>query len=466
METNNRIRVVPESHETVVFRPNSWVEGQVPSYTKDLWNPAYRPYFECYTPNSKGSKTAWKPFQHYKSVQAESNLLGSLTLMTEDGGYQPHHYVGESHNPFRGYWYEFWSSYGVPYGDAGCLDDGLPAFYDPQPDGSFVAPAPDEDSLKKRALRSMLPLVRAELSLPNFIYELKDFKRPVNQIVKQLKQLYITSKSLKLPRTLLLEARTSVRKLRQMTASDYARKAASNYLNLSFNILPLISDTQKLYSALSRSRKRISDLINRAGGTQTKHFRYVWSEFVDENSEKPVGGFWNWQNQDQTMQATHASRQVFYDPTIFHAQLRYNYNYTEGQVANAQLYGHLDALGVNFNPAIIWNAIPFSFVVDWVLGVGQYLDSLKMENMKPTINIHSFLWSVTRRRRIVVRKGFHSSDYRHLPRQTNTCPMVTQTAYRRDVGTPDSSSIELSGLSLKEFSLGASLVVSSTKRRR
>lgn len=468
METKSRTRVVPEGHEEVVFYPASPRPGDEP-YTKVLWNQSYTPRSESYTPNSKGSKAAWKPFQHFKSVQAESSQLGQLTLRSEERGYVPHHYEGVSSNPFRGYWQEWWSSYGSLYGDAGMLDDGLPAFYVPQVDGGFVAPAPDLESLKRRALSSMLPGIKAELSLPNFIYELKDFRRPLKQLASQIRSLAVLKQGLTWKTVGLisyLNARQAIKGFRAgLTAKSLVRMVASGYLNLNFNILPLISDIRKIASALSRTKGRINDLINRSGSTQTRHFRYVWQEYENSKSEKE-GGYWNWQNQDQTLQVIFGNRDVYYSPTVFHAQLQFNYNFTEAQVAHAQLYGHLDALGITLNPAIIWNAIPFSFVVDWVLGVSQYLDTLAEKNLEPTINIHSFLWSVLRQRRIVVQKGLRSSPAYGFPRQTNTCPVVNQTAYRRDVGTPSASLIESSGLSLKEFSLGAALVIARNPRRK
>jgi hypothetical protein len=86
--------------------------------------------------------------------------------------------------------------------------------------------------------------------------------------------------------------------------------------------------------------------------------------------------------------------------------------------------------------------------------------------MKPTINIRRFLWSVKRHRRIFVSKelGYDLSGplapYRNLE---SPLPVVDESAYRRFVGMPSSSSIISSGLSSSEFSLGAALVI--TQRR-
>ncbi len=142
---------------------------------------------------------------------------------------------------------------------------------------------------------------------------------------------------------------------------------------------------------------------------------------------------------------------------MFHAQIEYNYNYTQYQVEHARLLGYLDALGVNLNPSIIWNALPWTFVVDWVLSIGQYLDDFKVENMRPQINIRRYLWSVSRGRVITVHRAVRlklTDEQFWIP-----LPTVRQTAYRRQVSGVSSSSILSSGLTLKEVSLGAALVI-------
>lgn len=133
------------------------------------------------------------------------------------------------------------------------------------------------------------------------------------------------------------------------------------------------------------------------------------------------------------------------------------------------MLAYLDAFGVNLNPAIIWNAIPWSFVVDWLLGVSRWLDNNKIAFMEPQINIHRYLWSISRRRTILVQRRTAC-----LPKAGATnkvlsdvvpLPKVTETAYRRDISLPSASSIISSGLSLGEFSLAAALVVSRRSRR-
>lgn len=51
------------------------------------------------------------------------------------------------------------------------------------------------------------------------------------------------------------------------------------------------------------------------------------------------------------------------------------------------LRGYLDILGFELNPAIIWDKIPFSFVVDWFLGIGPYLERLKLDTLELPIQL-------------------------------------------------------------------------------
>jgi hypothetical protein len=46
------------------------------------------------------------------------------------------------------------------------------------------------------------------------------------------------------------------------------------------------------------------------------------------------------------------------------------------------LRGLFDVLGFELNPRIIWDAIPFSFVIDWFFGVGNWLQGFKIDALE------------------------------------------------------------------------------------
>jgi hypothetical protein len=421
-----------------------------------FFDSGYSPFFEKRRQQFKSGPKFWNPFEHFRSDQAKPGAAQGAGLVVEAPGNMtnvpPNH--TSTYLPFPSAGYDQYTNQGAlsqPFGDAGRLDADLPPFIVEGEDGSFVPPPNDLINLTHRALAQMLPIIKAELSVPNFLVELKDFKRPLQRATEYFRSgVFINA----------------IRKLglrSNETFQQLLRRAAGNYLNLSFNILPFISDVGKIRLAMSRTERRLNDFITRSGSPQSRHFNLFLHEFPDRDDPEVSGvsatsnSFW-----DDCYSAS--SRKVTYEESTFHAQIQYNYNYTGYQLENARMLAQLDAFGFNLNPAIIWNAIPWSFVVDWMAGVGPYLDSLKTENMKPVINIRRYLWSIKRSRRIVVSKRVYLYRTGTLI-ASGQMPVVVQTAYRRSVGIPTSSSISLSGLNPKEFSLGAALVIARRRRR-
>jgi hypothetical protein len=112
----------------------------------------------------------------------------------------------------------------------------------------------------------------------------------------------------------------------------------------------------------------------------------------------------------------------------------------------------LDVLGVNLNPSVIWNALPWSFVVDWVIRVSKWLNQFQTRNLEPTTYIHQYCWSLHLQREIVCKFGWPT---------IYDIQRITEEAYKRVVVVPDYvRAIESSGLSLREFSLAAALGLS------
>jgi len=448
----SRSSTKPEQYERLEF---SYVgqddEDPNTKYGEFLF-PSYSTSYETYTPNSEGSHHEWKSFSHYKRYcSSGDNLTGAEVIANN--------WAGSDATLCRSWIFNPVAFYMGEYGELGKFSNDLVQFYDASKREFVPAPA-DIDGLESRALRSMLPLIKAELSLVNSILELEDLKTAPKRILKSMDTI-----------NGYLRLRGWYR--RGFCLKALLRQAAGNYLEHMFNISPLISDICGIYTALTRTERRINDLISRAGRPQSKHFAYNWAEFPQTSPEVvgqniSIGYNRSWSTLINLQNYALWRRTVMVQPTSFHAQIQYNYNYTDYQREHALLLATLDALGVNLNPQIAWNAIPWSFIVDWMYGIGQYIGSQKVALMKPQINILRYLWSVRRSRTIQVERklrsamgygygGFGESD------TWVTLPVVRETAYRRFVGLPSASSIESSGLSPMEFSLGAALVLS---RRR
>jgi len=431
--------------------------------TAVMYRPDIRTYFERITPNNqKQNRRFWKSFQHYKCWSDTSSAVspGGAHITADMSDSNKYLDVAQCNEPYV--------LCGTGYGPAGIPLQGLPDFYVPLDSGGFIPSPISLDDCIAWSLKSMLPTIKGQLSLLNTLYEFKDVvsvKRSARLAINTFKQL----KSKIAPKY----ARNSLRMLSHLSSDVY--------LQLKFNVLPLISDVQGMYRALSNYKKRINDLISRSGRTRTSHFTKFLNEYdanVDsgDGANHGLGYCYYGSGTYPTVVLVSDRRQVITHPTIFHAEIQYNYNYTDYQRVHAHVLALLDAVGVNLNPAIIWNALPWSFVVDWVVNLSSFLDSLKEGNMEPKINILQYSWSVSRRRdiflsgKVAARKyysGYDSTTY--YPKEYISYPAVHETAYRRQVGLPNMNLLLTSGLSLTELSLGAALVlpmVTRHKRRR
>jgi hypothetical protein len=253
---------------------------------------------------------------------------------------------------------------------------------------------------------------------------------------------------------------------------------ADAYLQTEFNVLPLLSDIAGIATAIERTRARVTDLLVRQGKRQVKHFKMLVPSLQAAEESAPLsyglhgGQFDGSTNVDNTAIGAYASpyggfrcvREYIPDQYAeFHAQVEYNFWFTRFQAENAQLLGMLDALGVNLNPQIIWNAIPWTFVVDWFADVGQWLGNHKILNLEPAVNISRYMWSWKFSRKVRLRlaaKMGLMTDYTGY----TYLPDLVETIYRRQNETPTEAQYLLgSGLSSKELSLGIALLITTGK---
>jgi hypothetical protein len=320
--------------------------------------------------------------------------------------------------------------------------------------GEYI-PAPDDiGRFLQLAYKNMLPVIRPRLSLLNSIIELKDLKslpRTLGRIASIGTHHAGTLKT-------ILRSWANVKK----SGSRGVRTVADSYLQTQFNIQPLLSDIAGLYRAILQTEAQMYRLLSEAARPQRKYFKYTFDEIRPESYEhlnyyQTPDFNWPWFDSICTFQTRPQQ-------SVFNAEIEYNYYYPQFMREHARVLAFLDALGVNFNPAIIWNAIPWTFVVDWVIGVSQWLDQFKTSLFEPVINIRRCCWSVKRSRYIDAQ--FSVAHNHHLLHYTKaTMPVITEVAYRRQVMMPTLSSLSTSGLNIKEFSLGVALAFSRPRRR-
>jgi hypothetical protein len=283
----------------------------------------------------------------------------------------------------------------------------------------------------------------------NSVYELKDMKS-IGSTIRNLFNVMRLNK---------------IRSVAQ-TLRSQLQAGSDGYLQAQFNLLPLLSDIAGTFQAIHRAKERIDDLLRYAQTDQVGHWSTSFDEYpnVDDSSDAyfPLRQPTEMSSAFLQYTAAYISRQVVNEPSRFHAEMNFRYYLSSYEVRNAELLGLLDALGVNANPRIIWNAIPWSFVVDWVLGVGRYLeDNGTTLNLDPLIHVRDYMWSIRRQRTIYTqRNAVPVADAANAKTTSIAMPATVESSYRRNRGQEwQSNSLTASGLSPTEISLGFALLI-------
>lgn len=288
----------------------------------------------------------------------------------------------------------------------------------------------DPQGLASFASLQMLPGIRPSSSLINSIIELKDLKTIPKTFARL--ELAISNFSRKFSRK-----DWSSRPLRQIVGGG-----ADGYLQNKFNIAPMLQDITAISNSSDAVKGKLNKLLSQAGKPIRSHFRAKLRGFEDsDESFTSVGAI------DAPNKFT-CRRKVSYSVRDFCATMEYSYKLPDSSYEELFRAGLADHLGLRLSPHVIWNAIPWSFVVDWVVGVGPWLEQFTPTALQVVTHISKFGWSVHVAREIVQQID-----------QLGQVSKCTEESYFR---TPDApalvSSIRTSGLNSTEFTLAAALL--------
>ena len=289
-----------------------------------------------------------------------------------------------------------------------CFDDAVNNWRD----SSFYG---DMDAFNARAYEAMLPSLEADVSLTNFLLELAD--------LKQLLRLFRPS-------------------------SDLSKKISEGHLTWNFGIKPLISDVAEIYNSLSNYEKRLRDFLDRRGKPQKRYY----SESTDEGDDT-IAWSMSTYGQMSGYRLKYKLRKT--------ATMSYTYQTQDIVSRLDKLQALRGMLGLKLTPSVIWEAIPYSFLVDYVINVQQWLRSLENDVIEPTVEITDYS--------ISTKLSFSEHRYfRYLEPCTGslmappgyTFSVVAGKVYNRRRALPETEGIPLS-LSLpgsNQLALAASLL--------
>jgi hypothetical protein len=220
------------------------------------------------------------------------------------------------------------------------------------------------DEVQRRAWWSMQPRFEGEFQALNFIYELKDFKDiarhmtkiNIRDIVSQLGRVkHIVSRAKK------ILAREPKNLTAASTVSNASKVFAESTLAKNLMVEPTVRDLMNLHAQLATLIEQVqNEFFERGKDVQSSHY----SEVLSQTMTGTVGlNNYYWRTSGKVSQQR------------FTATMQYRYEY--------QMRTWFDALkryyGLNFNASVAWNALPFTFVVDYFLKVGQAIEYMTLD---------------------------------------------------------------------------------------
>lgn len=242
---------------------------------------------------------------------------------------------------------------------------------------------------------------------------------------------------------------------------------ANAHLNLSFGWIPFFSDIASIVRSLSTLELKLKGLEARAGKVTTRRY----TKLLDRNADLTVsvdehidyspyipGGEWSTWCPARITRITRNSQQP-----VFHAKLVYRYTMPGASGVLQKIRAYMTTLGLNLDPTIVWNAIPFSFIVDWVIDVGTFLRQFSIDTLNLRTEVLSFTSSVKWQ---IVHTASIEMPQDSIPGSTLRYPPVlayqtTMGHYERSTTIPSLSAVTNNNPGLREAALASSLTSST-----
>jgi len=305
------------------------------------------------------------------------------------------------------------------------------------------------EQAKEDGLINFWPRIKSGSLSLNALYELKDFKR-IPELLRRVTTITRTYPNwVRALKDLNKRYRKNARKL---VLRELFKLGSSAYLTNEFGLKPALADLTSILDGVISYKEQLRKLLEEQGKRRTLYFSRPLTTLFPESDDNVlipvVGGYYNGNRFYRKVERI--------EEPVFHCSMEFSYQMPNLALEALETRALLDAVGLNWNPQIIWNAIPWSFVVDWLVGVNRWLGNTRMNNIEPEVIIYRYNWSVKASRRIIC-KTKYAEGGPFSPTVTNRTS--EEYHYYRDTRMPDwAAYIKTSGLNLKEFSYIGALI--------
>lgn len=238
--------------------------------------------------------------------------------------------------------------------------------------------------LDQMAMEAMIPELEGKFSLPVFLGEFRD----IRSLLKYVIELYTKLRFMEL---LMNAFRKPLREI-----SDH-------WLSAVFGWLPFVRDIKTIIQRFSEMEEKFFQFFVNANKRQTLHYEKRLSPETFQN----LGWFTQVSTHvcdvhDDLPYAESLFEAIAFDidsrKTVenlkFCATMEFEYRIPSLESFWTHLAAAFDYWGVNFSPSDIWALVPFSFVVDWVVGIGPWLEQFDSKNLSVQVVIYDYCHSI------------------------------------------------------------------------
>lgn len=250
----------------------------------------------------------------------------------------------------------------------------------------------DAESLMQREvlglLAKVMPLSRRYSAFRNVI-ELRDVPRMILSLKRSMEDLArveagffgssVTNRGLKVRETKLL------------------KDVPNEYVSYWFGWNQLYRDITDLVDKPIRAAREVNRLLERSGKATTYRIK---KEVPSRGNWAPDFRYEGYQDESSVSVATHNER-----VTELRLVINATFDFPKINIPRFKQELFLEKMGVYPRATDIYNLIPWSWLVDWFTGLGNYIDAVDVINTDPSLVNYGFLTAVTRGKIISTRSS-------------------------------------------------------------
>lgn len=280
-------------------------------------------------------------------------------------------------------------------------------------------PNPVLRDFSRETLSKFTTQIPQEISIPNFLWELREISAMLPKI-----------------------------------ADNLFATGANSFLTYEFGIAPFLDDLKTL-SRLNTSVNQRLDYLRRTRNKPTRLGHAKVDAFTLDREEVPYNsGLPGWEGFCHTHGDCHVT---------LRAGCKFTHDIPWLDSVHGKMRAFGSALGLNNPLAVIWEAMPFSFMADWFLDVGGMLSTLDLQDETVGWKVWDLSWSVSFDWIDEIYQRSYRGDTGALVLQLHTMDLKSRF-YVRHTGYPEVDflqSVDPASMTPKQIALLLSLVLAN-----